>query len=117
MSRQRPGSRPVAIKEILQGFLNPGDLAALKERQQIRRVWEAVLPAKLLAQTRLLDFRRKELWVEARGGPCAQELHFLKPRILQELDRVLGPGKIRDLRVRVGEFNQIKEDAEIKNKD
>jgi hypothetical protein len=40
-------------------------------------------------------------------------LHFLKPRILQELDRVLGPGKIRDLRVRVGEFNQIKEDAEI----
>jgi hypothetical protein len=117
MSRQRPGSRPVAVKEILQGFLNPGDLAALKERQQIRRVWEAVLPAKLLTQTRLLDFRRKELWVEVRGGPGAQELHFLKPRILQELERVLGPGKIRDLRVRVGEFNQIKEDAEIKNKD
>jgi hypothetical protein len=117
MAKRPTQSRPVAVKEILQGFLNPGDLAALKERQQIRRVWEAVLPAKLLAQTRLLDFRRKELWVEVRGGPGAQELHFLKPRILQELERVLGPGKIRDLRVRVGEFNQIQEDAESKNKD
>ena len=32
----------------------------------------------------------------------AQELQFLKPKILAALDRALGPGKVKDLRVRVG---------------
>jgi len=104
--------RPVAVKEVLQRFLNPGDLEALKQRQEIRRVWERVVPAQLLALSRLVDLRRKELWVEVSGGPGAQELQFLKPIILAELDRVLGSGRIRDIRFRVGEFKQAKEDAE-----
>ncbi len=112
MAKRPSQSRPTAVKEVLRGFLTPADLEALKLRQEIRRVWEAVLPAKLVAQTRLLDLRRKELWVEVSGSAWAQELQFLRPRILQELDRALGAGKVRDIRFRVGEFKQIKGDAE-----
>jgi len=102
MAKRPTRPRPVAVKEILQEFLNPGDLQALKERWEIRRVWEAVVPGKLLAQSRLVDLRRKELWVEVSDSPWAQELQFLKPRLLQALERALGPGKIRDIRFRVG---------------
>ncbi len=103
MAKRERMKRPVEVGEIIRKVLSPGDLETLKERQLIRRVWDAVLPKALLAQTRLLEVRRRELWVEAGAGPWAQELQFLKPRILEELDRVLGPGKIRDLRVRVGD--------------
>jgi predicted nucleic acid-binding Zn ribbon protein len=91
MAKRPTQPRPVAVKDILQGFLKPGDLEGLRVRQEIRR---------------------QELWVEVSDSHWAQELQFLKPRLLQELDRALGAGKVRDIRFRVGAFNQIREDTE-----
>ncbi len=102
MTKRQPLNRPVALKEVLQGLLPRGDWDALEQRRQVRRVWEATVPAQLLAQTRLVDLRRKELWIEVSSSPGSQELQFLKPRILEELAKSLGPGVIRDLRFRVG---------------
>jgi predicted nucleic acid-binding Zn ribbon protein len=96
--------RPVAVKDVLQGLLNPGDRDGLEARRRIRQVWEAVVPTVLQEHARLVDLRRKELWVEVSDHIWAQELQFLKPRILDELERTLGPEKIRELRIRVGEF-------------
>ena len=107
MAKRPPQKRPVAVKEIVREFLTPGDLEALRQRQEIRRVWEAVVPAQLLARSRLVDLRRKELWVEVVDSLFAQELQFFRSRVLEELDRVLGPGKVRDIRFRVGEFNGV----------
>lgn len=102
MAKRRSLSRPVPVKEVLKEILSPGDRDALELRQQIRQVWEAVVPAGLLSQSRLVDLRRQELWVEVSASPWGQELQFLKPKILAALDRALGPGKVKDLRVRVG---------------
>lgn len=102
---KRPASpRPVAVKEVLQDLLNPGDREALELRQRIRRVWEAVAPAAMRDHARLVDLKRQELWVEVSDSIWGGELQFLKPRILEELERALGPGKVRGLRLRVGEF-------------
>ncbi len=103
MAKRQVSGRPVAVKEVLKGFLKPGDWDALEKRRQIRRVWEAVVPAQLLPQTRLVDLRHKELWIEVSASPLSQELQFLKPRILQELEKALGPGVVRDLRFMVGD--------------
>jgi hypothetical protein len=103
MAKRRSPSRPVPVKEVLQEILSPGERDALELRQQIRRVWEAVVPPGLLSHSRLVDLRRQELWVEVSASPWGQELQFLKPKILAALDRALGPGKVKDLRVRVGE--------------
>ena len=103
MAKRQVLRRPVPVKEVLEGILKPGDWDALKIRRQIRRVWEAVVPAQMLAQTRLKDLRRKELWVQVRASPLSQELQFLKPRILEELEKALGPGVVRDLRFTVEE--------------
>ena len=37
--------RPVPVQEVVRGILSPGDRDGLELRQQIRRVWEAVVPA------------------------------------------------------------------------
>jgi len=95
-------SRPVAVKEVLKEMLQ-GDLQGLEARQRLRRAWEAALPPSLLAQTRLADWRRGELWVEVAAAVVGQELQFLKPRLLKALESALGPGAVRDLRIRVGD--------------
>jgi hypothetical protein len=87
---------------VLRNILAPGDRESLELRHQIRRVWEAVVPAGIARQVRLVDVRRKELWVEVTASPWAQELQFLKPKILAALEQALGPGKIKDLRTRIG---------------
>jgi hypothetical protein len=102
MAKRTFTPRPVAVKKVLQDLLNPGDWQSLQQRRQIREVWEQVVPAPLRAQTRLLEVRRQELWVEVSASPWGQELQFLKPQILHRLLEVLGPGIIRDVRSRVG---------------
>ncbi len=97
-------SRPVAVKDVLQDLLSPGDRDALELRQRIRQVWDETVPAALREQTRLVDLRRKELRVEVRDHLWGQELQFLRAAILEELASALGPGKVKDLRIRVGEF-------------
>jgi len=104
MAKRTPIPRPVAVKEVLQDLLNPGDRDALELRQRIRQVWEETVPAALKEQARLVDLKRKELWVEVRDHIWGQELQFLRAAILEELDRELGAGKVRELRIRVGEF-------------
>ena len=102
MAKRPSIPRPVAVKEVLQDLLNPGDREALELRQGVRRVWERVVPPAMREHACLVDLRRKELWVEVSESIWGQELQFLKPRILEELERALGPGKVRDLRLRVG---------------
>jgi hypothetical protein len=103
MAKRPKLPRPVPVKEVVQGILSPGDRDDLELRQHIRRVWEAVVPDGLLSQARLVDLRRKELWVEVSASPFSQDLQFLKPKILAALDRALGPGKVKGLRIRVGQ--------------
>ena len=105
MAKKRENlDRPVSLREGVESVLNPGDRSSLEQRQRIRRVWEAALPSHLLAQTRLVDLRRKELWVEVSSSALSQELQFLKPRILAALAEALGPAAVREIRFRVGEF-------------
>ncbi len=103
MAKRQSLDRPVALKDVLQGVIRPGDWEILQQRRQIREIWEAVVPPSLLAETRLVDFRRKELLVEVSASPWVQELQFLKPAILREMDRVLGKGVVKELRFRLGE--------------
>ncbi len=104
MAKRPAQPRPVAVKDVLQNLLGPGDREALELRQGVRQAWDAVVPASLREHARLVDLKRKELWVEVSDSVWGQELQFLRPRLLAELDHTLGPGKVRELRIKVGEF-------------
>jgi hypothetical protein len=106
MAKRESLPRPVPVKEVIEGFLKPGDWEGLKLRRRIREVWERVLPASLLPHTRLLEVRRRELWVEVRASPWVQELQFLKPKIIAALERALGPGVIREVRFAIGNWEE-----------
>ncbi|MBI4642812.1 MAG: DUF721 domain-containing protein [Deltaproteobacteria bacterium] len=102
MAKRQPLLKPVPIREVLQGLMKPLDWGNLGQRSRIRQVWEAVVPPEMLPHTRLLEVRRRELWVEVSAAAWGQELQFLGPGILHELEKALGPGIIQDLRLRIG---------------
>lgn len=101
MPKRERLEKPVALRQVLEGVLGPGDWHALELRQKVRSAWEQTVPAELRKQARLADLRRRELWVEVSTSVWLQELQFLKPQILQGLERLLGPGIIRELRGKV----------------
>jgi len=94
--------RPVAVGQVLESVIRPGDWHILELRQQVRAVWEQAVPERFREQARLVDLKRHELWVEADSSALIQELQFLKPKILAALEKGLGPGRILDVRFRVG---------------
>lgn len=98
MASRKTTPRPLPLKEVLEGLIKPGDWQALEQRRLIREVWERVVPPRLRTQAALVDLKRRELVVAVTPGGWMQELHFLKPRLLAELDRALGPGVVREVR-------------------
>jgi predicted nucleic acid-binding Zn ribbon protein len=102
MAKRQPLKKPVAVQEVLKGLMKPLDWDNLGRRSRIREVWEAAVPPQVLPHTRLLEVRRRELWVEVSAAAWGQELQFLRPGILGELEKALGPGVIQDLRFRIG---------------
>lgn len=98
MAARKATPRPLPLREVLEGLIKPGDWQALEQRRVIREVWEQVVPPRLRSQATLVEVRRRELVVAVTPGPWMQELHFLKPRLLAELEQVLGPGVVREVR-------------------
>lgn len=98
MAPRKATPRPLPLREVLEGVLKPGDWQALEQRRLIREVWERVVPPRLRSQAALVDVRRRELVVAVTPGAWMQELHFLKPQLLAELEAALGPGVIREVR-------------------
>lgn len=101
MSKRPFRPEPAPIQDVLAKLLKPADLRHLEFLSRIRQAWENCLEASLLAHTELVDFQKKTLYVEVSGHPWAQELHFLKPRILSALERALGPNKVVEIKFRV----------------
>ncbi len=98
MAPRKTTPRPLPLREVLEGLIKPGDWQALEQRRRIREVWERVVPPPLQAQAVLVEFRRRELVVAVASGAWMQELHYLKPRLLAELEAALGPGVVREVR-------------------
>ena len=92
----------MAVGQVLEGLIRPGDWHTLELRQQVRVAWEQTVPGRFREQTRLVDLKRHELWVEAESSALVQELQFLKPKIIATLEKFLGHGVIREVRFRVG---------------
>jgi hypothetical protein len=98
---KRKSERPVAVRQVLEGILRPGDWQTLEIRQRVRTAWEKAVPGTLREQARLVDLKRHELWVEAGSSALVQELQFLKPKILEVMEKVLGAGVIKEVRFKV----------------
>jgi predicted nucleic acid-binding Zn ribbon protein len=100
MTKRPHMSAPAPIQEILDKILKPADLRQLELQARLRQVWEASVSQEVRQYTQLVDFKSKTLYVGVAGHAWAQELHFLKPRILGAMQRELGAQVIKEITFR-----------------
>jgi hypothetical protein len=94
--------QPVAVGQVLGDLIRPGDWHSLEVRQKVRAAWEQAVPERLREHCRLVDLKRRVLWVEAASSALVQELQFLRPKIQAALEKALGAGVIQEIRFQVG---------------
>ncbi len=86
------------LASILPALLRQLGLAETAEGWRAVTEWPAIAGARLARHTRAASFRDGALTVEVEGSAWMQELGFLKPELLRNLNRHLGADVVRDVR-------------------
>jgi predicted nucleic acid-binding Zn ribbon protein len=87
-----------SISSILPALLERLGLAKDVKGWRAIPEWPAIAGDRVARHSRAVSFRDGTLHVEVEGSAWMQELGFLKPELLRNLDRHLGPGVVRDVR-------------------
>ncbi|HMG25467.1 MAG TPA: DUF721 domain-containing protein [Acidimicrobiia bacterium] len=104
MSARRPGrsDEPRRLRDSLAevsadlGLPEPDGLALLIDR------WQNLVGAELAPHCRLTSLRDGVLRVTVDSAPRATQLRYLESELLERSAAMLGPGVVRELRIRVG---------------
>ena len=83
------------VKSRLQSL---GLEGAVRERTALE-VWEEIVGEKIAAATKPTRVRDGILYVNCKDSLWAQELHFLRPTIVQKLNKRIGTKAIKEIRL------------------
>ncbi|HOK53022.1 MAG TPA: DUF721 domain-containing protein [Armatimonadota bacterium] len=87
------------LGDLLKGGLERTGLkGAVREREAIL-IWPEIVGAKTASVTRVESVREGILYVNCRDSMWAQELHFLRPIIIEKLNERLGKNVIKEIRL------------------
>lgn len=82
-----------ALRELVR---NLGMEGKLEEQQAVDR-WPRVVGERVAAHARAVFFDGGKLFVECDSATWSQELHYMKPDILNRLDQSFGKPLVRDI--------------------
>ena len=95
---------PRAVSELVSRILENWDMGRLTREQRVFLVWEEALGPALARTTRPVAVHHGSLIIAVKDSAWLQELQFMKPEIVRKLNRVLGRGAIRELRFKIGSW-------------
>jgi predicted nucleic acid-binding Zn ribbon protein len=88
------GNKPVLIRNILPNVLSKFGLKKGIERQKPLIMWDKVVGPEIRKHTRALKVRGDKLFVEVDDPIWAQELSFLRGKIIEKLKRETGRARL-----------------------
>jgi len=91
-----------SVEEVLSSVLNKSGLTEKSEHLKIYKIWPAIVGEKIAENTCLESVKRGTLFVNASSSAWMQELHFLKDMIIEKLEKELGEGTVKDIRLKTG---------------
>jgi hypothetical protein len=101
---------PEAVQDLVKKILEGWGLTRVAKEQRVFGVWEEAVGEQLAQNTRPVAAYQGALTVLVRDSAWLHELQYMKAEIVKKLNRTLGKGVIRELRFRVGSW----EDGEQK---
>jgi predicted nucleic acid-binding Zn ribbon protein len=96
---------PKSMGDVLSQLLAKKGYAQVQTAATCDAAWREAVGQKLAADTRPGNVRRGVLEILVRNSVAAQELGFVKAKIVKTLTQLIPEQKIRDLRFRVGNMD------------
>ena len=92
------------LGNILQGILRKHNIFFNSEEQHLLEVWQKAVGPKISVQTRPDKLKRNTLFIKVSSSVWMQQLHILKPEIIEKINQLLGKELIKNIHFSIGEI-------------
>ncbi len=94
--------RPVAIADLLSAAFHGKPAEKRLREGKIWLVWDAAVGAQIAGRARPVSFRDGTLTVAVASAPWMQQLTFLKKKIIENVNDLLGQQLVHDIYLKAG---------------
>lgn len=92
------------ISDVLDAMVSRMGIKTQLKKAEVVTEWPAIIGEQIAEQTKAERIRGTTLFVTASSPVWAQELDFLKPKILKKIRERVGRGVVTDIRFRTGKI-------------
>lgn len=97
--RRNRGGRPQTLGEVLSSFLKRrGLLQEMLDREVITK-WDDLVGPTIAREAKPIKIERGILWIGVNNAPQANQLLYLKPKLIERIKELFPKSRIRDIRV------------------
>ncbi len=98
--------KPQAIHSILEQTLRGLEIELPLKTHSIWKAWKEIVGDPLCYHTQPQTIRNRILFIDVSHSTWMQQLQFLKPTLLNKIQRFLGEPLIEDIRFKVGKMSR-----------
>ena len=89
--------QPELLGSILSRALRRVGLETKVKEQRVLLLWDEVVGEEISNRTKAVDFKNSRVFVEVRSATWRNELLFLKPAIIDRLNKAVGKSVVEDI--------------------
>jgi len=97
--------KPEEIGLIINQLIKKLDTKAHGSIEEIVQAWQDTVEAKAISHTKPVAIKKNILTIEVDSSTWLYFLSLKKKNILENMKKILGKGKIEDIRFRIGEIS------------
>ncbi|MCX5687727.1 MAG: DUF721 domain-containing protein [Candidatus Omnitrophica bacterium] len=102
---KKKGKKPEEIGLIISQLIKKLDTKTHGSIEEIVQAWQNTIEAKAISHTKPVAIKKNILTIEVDSSTWLYFLSLKKKNILESMKKILGKGKIEDIRFRIGEIN------------
>ena len=97
--------KPKPIRSILEKTFEALEIDVGLKAHSILRRWKEIVGESVALQAQPRSIRNRILFVDVSHSTWMQQLHFLKPTLLEKINAFLGESHIQDIRFKLGKIS------------
>lgn len=101
---RKKGKKPEGIGDIISKVIKKLDTKTHGSKEEVVKAWYEAIEPKAVSHTRPVSIKKNILTIEVDSSTWLYFLSFKKKNILEDMKKLLGKGRIEDIRFRIGEI-------------
>lgn len=110
MSRPRYRNEQFShISDVLSELVGQLRRESHSDLSRIQQIWQSVLDPVLAENSRPAALKNDVLLVHVASSTVTQQMRFLTPRVIEQINRVMGEGRICRIQYKIGTISPSRE--------